>query len=34
MFELRRFIFNPVQVNSFLLWDETKEALLIDCGAL
>lgn len=34
MLELRRFIFNPVQVNCFLLWDETKEALLIDCGAL
>ncbi len=32
--EIKRFIFNPIQVNSYLLWDETKEAVLIDCGAL
>ncbi len=32
--EIKKFIFNPVQVNCYLLWDETKEALLIDCGAL
>lgn len=30
--ELKRFIFNPIQVNSYLLWDDSKEALLIDCG--
>lgn len=32
--EIKTFVFNPVQVNCYLLWDETKEALLIDCGAL
>lgn len=32
--EIKRFIFNPVGVNCYLLWDETKEAVLIDCGAL
>ena len=32
--ELKTFIVNPVQVNCYLLWDETKEAVLIDCGAL
>lgn len=32
--EIKTFIFNPVQVNCYLLWDETKEAVLIDCGAL
>ena len=32
--QIKTFIFNPVQVNCYLLWDETKEALLIDCGAL
>ncbi len=32
--EIKKFIQNPVDVNCYLLWDETKEALLIDCGAL
>lgn len=32
--EIKIFVFNPVQVNCYLLWDDTKEALLIDCGAL
>lgn len=32
--EIKTFIFNPIQVNCYLLWDETKEAVLIDCGAL
>ena len=31
--ELRTFVVNPVQVNCYLLWDSTKEAVLIDCGA-
>ena len=31
--ELKTFVVNPVQVNCYLLWDETKEAVLIDCGA-
>ncbi|NCA80584.1 MAG: MBL fold metallo-hydrolase [Sphingobacteriia bacterium] len=29
---LKKFVFNPFQVNTFLLYDETKEAVLIDCG--
>ncbi|MBQ8270411.1 MAG: MBL fold metallo-hydrolase [Bacteroidaceae bacterium] len=32
--QIKRFIFNPIEVNCYLLWDDTKEALLIDCGAL
>jgi glyoxylase-like metal-dependent hydrolase (beta-lactamase superfamily II) len=32
--QLKKFIVNPIQVNCYLLWDETKEAVLIDCGAL
>ena len=28
--ELKIFTFNPIQVNSYLLWDETGEAVLID----
>ena len=32
--ELKIFVVNPIQVNCYLLWDETKEAVLIDCGAL
>ena len=31
--ELRTFVVNPVQVNCYLLWNDTKEAVLIDCGA-
>lgn len=30
--EIKRFVFNPIQVNSYLLWDDSKEAVLIDCG--
>lgn len=30
--ELKIFVFNPIEVNSYLLWDETGEAVLIDCG--
>lgn len=29
---IKTFIFNPIQVNTYLLWDETGEAVLIDCG--
>lgn len=32
--QLKKFIVNPVEVNCYLLWDETNEAVLIDCGAL
>lgn len=28
------FAFNPLGVNTYLLYDETKEALLIDCGTI
>ena len=31
--QLKKFIVNPIQVNCYLIWDETNEALLIDCGA-
>ena len=31
--ELKTFIVNPIQVNCYLLWDDTKEAVFIDCGA-
>ncbi|HEY5511085.1 MAG TPA: MBL fold metallo-hydrolase [Prolixibacteraceae bacterium] len=30
MINIKRFTFNPVAVNAYLLWDETKEAVLID----
>ena len=32
--KLKTFVFNPIQVNCYLLWDEAKEAILIDCGCL
>lgn len=30
--EIKTFVFNPIQTNCYLLWDETGEAILIDCG--
>lgn len=30
--KLKKFIFNPIQVNSYLLIDDSDEAVLIDCG--
>lgn len=35
MVKIKTFVFNPVQENTYLIWDEvSKEAILIDCGAL
>lgn len=31
--QIKTFVVNPIQVNCYLLWDETDEAVLIDCGA-
>jgi len=33
MLQIKVFVFNPVMVNTYLLYDETKEAAIIDCGA-
>ena len=30
--QIKVFEFNPVSVNTYLIYDETKEAALIDCG--
>lgn len=30
MINIKKFTFNPVGVNAYLLWDETKEAVVID----
>ena len=30
----KRFIFNPVDVNCYILWDESKEAVIIDAAVL
>ena len=32
MIRLKKFTFNPVSVNAWLLWDETNEAVLIDAA--
>lgn len=31
--QIKTFIFNPIRVNTYLLWDESGEAAIIDCGA-
>ena len=33
MLNIQRFVFNFIEVNCYLLWDETGEAVVIDCGA-
>ena len=33
MLEKKIFVFNPIEENTYLLFDETKEAVIIDCGA-
>lgn len=30
--ELKLFVFNPIQENTYVLWDETKECVIIDPG--
>lgn len=29
---IHRFVFNPVQENTFVLWDDTRECIVIDAG--
>lgn len=31
--QIKIFVVNPIEANCYLLWDETAEAVLIDCGA-
>ena len=33
MLKVKTFVFNPVMENTYLLFDETGEAAIIDCGA-
>jgi len=32
MFQIKKFTFNPVQENTFILYDDTKECVIIDAG--
>jgi glyoxylase-like metal-dependent hydrolase (beta-lactamase superfamily II) len=34
MIKIQQFTFNFIAVNTYLVYDETKEALLIDCGCM
>ena len=27
-----KFVFNPIQENTYIVWDETKECVVIDAG--
>lgn len=33
MLNIQRFVFNMVEENTYVLWDDTLEAVIIDCGA-
>ncbi len=32
MIEIKKFTFNPIQENTYLLYDETRECILVDAG--
>jgi glyoxylase-like metal-dependent hydrolase (beta-lactamase superfamily II) len=34
MTQIQTFTFSPFQENTYLLWDETNEAVIIDPGCL
>ncbi len=34
MINVKKFVFNFIEVNTYLVYDETNEAVLIDCGCL
>lgn len=33
MLTIQKFVFNPIQENTYVVYDDTKEAAIIDCGA-
>ena len=32
--QIKTFIFNPIQENTYLVYDETKECIIIDAGCM
>ena len=30
--EIKRIVFNPLRENTYLVWDESKECIIIDAG--
>ena len=32
--EIVKFVFNPIQENTYIVWDETKECIIVDAGNL
>ena len=32
--EIKTFVFNPIQENTYVVWDDTKECIVIDAGNL
>ncbi len=32
MIKIHRFVFNPFQENTYIVYDETKECVIVDCG--
>ena len=33
MLSIQRFVFNMVEENTYVLWDDTLDAVIVDCGA-
>ena len=32
--EIKRVVFNPFRENTYIVWDETKECIIVDAGNL
>ena len=34
MIQIKRFVFNMIEENTYIIWDDSLECVIIDCGAL
>ena len=32
--QIKTFVFNPIQENTYIVWDSTKECIVVDAGNL
>ena len=33
MIQIKRFVFNMIEENTYIIWDDSLECVIIDCGA-
>lgn len=34
MVNIKRFVVNPVQENTYVVWDDTRDCVIVDCGCI